>query len=93
VQFMDGSTSLGSPVSLVNGTATLAASMLSPGNHAIKAIYSGDANNPSSTSQAFTQVVSESPTVSQAIPTMSEWGLMLLSGLVGLGALLQLRRV
>jgi hypothetical protein len=44
VSFSDGATALGSPVSLINGTASLSKSDFSIGTHTISANYSGDAN-------------------------------------------------
>ena len=44
VQFVDGTTNLGAPVSLVGGTATLSVSTLGAGVHHIRAVYSGDGN-------------------------------------------------
>jgi hypothetical protein len=49
VQFKDGGTNLGSPVSLTSGIATLITTTLSVGSHAITATYSGDTNYAAST--------------------------------------------
>ena len=42
VQFKDGSASLGSPVSLSGGAASFSTSSLTPGQHQISAVYSGN---------------------------------------------------
>jgi hypothetical protein len=62
VQFMDGSSTLGSPVDLSaatvsTSTASLNVSSLAAGNHSITAVYSGDVNNAGSTSAVLTQTV------------------------------------
>jgi hypothetical protein len=58
VQFKDGATNLGAVVA-VSGAATaqLTTSALTQGTHAITAVYSGDANNATSTSPVVDQVV------------------------------------
>jgi hypothetical protein len=61
VQFMDGATNLGSPVSLSGGgVAQLMTSTLTPGAHAITAVYSGDPNNAPSASPVVVQQVGKS---------------------------------
>jgi len=50
VQFFDGSTPLGSPAAVSNGTASLSTNTLVAGSHVISAAYSGDAQNAPSTS-------------------------------------------
>jgi subtilase family serine protease len=57
VQFLDGSTSLGS-ATLRNGTASLSTSSLSVGSHSITAQYGGNSTFASSTSSVLTQTVS-----------------------------------
>lgn len=52
VSFYDGTTLLGT-ASLVNGKAVLSLSNLEVGSHTIKAVYSGDANNATSTSYTY----------------------------------------
>src|SRR5581483_6361292 len=48
VQFKDNGVNIGGPVTLVNATASVTESNLTPGNHVITAVYSGDGNfNPS----------------------------------------------
>lgn len=57
VQFSDGSTALGGPVSLAaDGTATLTTNALDVGSHTITAAYTGDADHAASSGSA-TQVV------------------------------------
>ncbi len=58
VNFMDGSTSLGS-VTLANGSATLQTNSLSFGDHVLTAVYSGDTNHAGSTSAALTEHIVE----------------------------------
>jgi hypothetical protein len=52
VQFLDGTTSLGSPVKVNNEIATLTVSLLPNGSNSITAAYSGDSDFNSSTSAA-----------------------------------------
>jgi hypothetical protein len=69
VTFYDGGAAIGSsPVSGSgkNGSATLAVSTLAAGARAITAAYSGDANNPASTSAPLTQLVKAASTVALA---------------------------
>lgn len=58
VQFLDGATSLGTPVTLTAGTAALTTSSLAVGPHSITAVYNGDSSNPGSTSSAVSEVIS-----------------------------------
>jgi large repetitive protein len=58
VQFMDGVSTLGSPVSLnASGVATLSTSSLGAHTHSITAVYSGSSAHLGSTSGAVSQVV------------------------------------
>lgn len=57
VQFKDGATNLGAPVTLSGSTAMLTTSALSVGTHPITAVYSGDANYTASLSQVLDQIV------------------------------------
>jgi Bacterial Ig-like domain (group 3)/IPTL-CTERM motif len=94
VQFKDGAANLGAPVTLAGGTAAFTTSSLSAGTHSITAVYSGDADDASSTSPAVSQLVSVVPVAStqQPIPTLSEWLLVLLTAMVaGLGMTLRRR--
>jgi hypothetical protein len=62
VQFKDGVTSLGAPVTVNGaGVATLATSALSVATHSITAVYSGDGSNATSTSPIVSQVVNPLP--------------------------------
>ena len=63
VQFMDGPSKLGPAVTLTGGVATFTTATLGVGMHPITAMYSGDANNNSSTSPGWSQVVNEVPPV------------------------------
>ena len=57
VQFYDGGTAIGSPVTISGTTATYATTSLSLGVHSITATYSGDTNFNGSTSTALSQSV------------------------------------
>lgn len=59
VNFMDGSSSLGSGTLNGSGVATLAVSTLTAGSHSITAGYGGDSNFTSSTSSALSQTVAD----------------------------------
>jgi hypothetical protein len=80
VQFKDGATNLGSPVTVSGGVATLSTNALTAGPHSLTAVYSGDTNNLASTSTAVALTV----TAGQVgggdadIPTLPEWGAILL---------------
>lgn len=64
VQFVIDGANFGSPVTLVNGSATSGAtSSLSIGSHTVKAIYGGSANFASSTSANHSQTVNKAATV------------------------------
>ncbi|WP_051237024.1 IPTL-CTERM sorting domain-containing protein [Ottowia thiooxydans] len=81
VEISEGGTLLGS-APLVAGQATITTTQLTtPGSHLIVARYSGDDNYPEQRSAAFDQVVAGSTTV--PVPTLSQWGLILLSLVVG----------
>ncbi len=74
VTFMDGSGTLGTGALAAGGTATLAISSLTAASHSVTAVYSGDANNTGSTSNALTEVVNippplGAPSVSITSPT------------------------
>jgi hypothetical protein len=57
VQFYDGASPLGSPVSMTSGQASLVTAALALGTHSITAVYSGDANGNPSTSAALNVIV------------------------------------
>ncbi|MBF0554787.1 MAG: Ig-like domain repeat protein, partial [Nitrospirae bacterium] len=54
----DNTTTLGT-IALVNAEAALTTASLSVGTHSITAIYSGDLNNPASTSDQLTQIITD----------------------------------
>ncbi len=60
IQFNDGITPLGAPVTLNNAVATITVPGLSVGAHPITAVYSGDDSNASSTSATLNEIVSNS---------------------------------
>jgi hypothetical protein len=62
VQFKDGAANLGSPVTLAGGTASFTTLSLTSGSHGITAVYSGDANNTTSTSAPLKQNVNKTTT-------------------------------
>jgi hypothetical protein len=97
VQFKDGGTDLGDAVTLADGAASYSTNALAAGSHSITAVYSGDANNAGSTSAAAILSVTLPAGVgvgggvevgganSADIPTLPQWGLILLGCvLVGL---------
>ena len=59
VQFMDGSTSLGSGTIGSGGTSVLSIASLSPGAHNIVAIYNGDTDDSTSSSSALTETIQQ----------------------------------
>ena len=60
VTFFDGDTAIGTAI-LVNGVAQISDSTLSIGNHPITAVYSGNAEYSSATSEIYIQVIIASP--------------------------------
>ena len=59
---VDGTTQLGSPVTLSSGQATFSSSSLSVGSHTITVAYSGDTNDATSASPTLSQTVNQIPT-------------------------------
>jgi hypothetical protein len=59
VQFMDGTTMLGTAMLDGTGTGTYVTSTLSVATHAVTAVYAGDATHATSTSAALAQVVQQ----------------------------------
>ena len=59
VSFYDGTTKLGTPVTLVNGVATYSTSSLTISTHSITAVYSGDTNFGTVTSAALSEVITK----------------------------------
>jgi serine protease len=90
VQFKDGGVTLGSAVTLSEGAASYGTNALVSGSHSITAVYSGDANNASSTSAVASVSVAAVAVpsggggmevgggTSADIPTLPQWGLILL---------------
>ncbi len=62
VQFVDGASNLGAPVTLTNATASVTSSALLSGTHPITAVYSGDSSNAASTSAILFELVSVTAT-------------------------------
>ena len=93
VQFKDGGVDLGGTVTLVDGSASYATNTLIVGSHSITAMYSGDPNNVGSTSAVASVSVAAvagpsggvgGGATNADIPTLPQWGLILL-GCVLLG--------
>src|SRR5262249_17011143 len=57
VTFTDGSATLGNPIELSSGSASLTTTALAAGTHSIAAVYSGDAANTASASQPVIEAV------------------------------------
>ncbi len=62
VQFRDGATSLGSPVALAGGVATLSIATLSAGPHDLSAAYLGSTNHLNSTSAFLNRTINPAAT-------------------------------
>ena len=62
VQFMDGSTNLGTPVAVAGSAASTSTASLSLGSHQIKATYSGDSNNGTASSNILNHQVNSQST-------------------------------
>jgi probable HAF family extracellular repeat protein len=71
VQFLDGATSLGTPVVLTAGVTALSTSSLAVGPHSITAVYSGDASNPGSTSAGLSETISPNPSKTTAVSSLN----------------------
>lgn len=59
VQWMDGATPIGSPVSVASAGASMPFATLTAGTHSITAVYSGDSNFIGATSAPISQVVNK----------------------------------
>ncbi len=70
VTFMDGTQSLGT-FPLTSGVASVQLSSLTGGNHAITAVYSGNAQLAPNTSSPATQVVNPLSTITKITPSVS----------------------
>ncbi len=90
VTFREGATALGSGTLNGAGQATFTTGGLPLGTHTITAEYGGDENFAASASAAVDQVVQGSS--GTQIPTLDEWGMILLMILLGGIAAYQLRR-
>ena len=64
INFLDGTSVLGSVPVGATGTATLSTTALTFGQHALTAVYSGDTNHTTSTSSAVTERIVESAQIS-----------------------------
>jgi hypothetical protein len=84
VTFLDGATTLGS-ATVAAGVATLS-TPLTAGSHSITAMYLGDSVNGASTSAVLTQdfLGACAAATGTAIPTLSQWGMIILSGLMAM---------
>ena len=69
IAFLDGGTSLGSPVPVSNGAATYTTSTLTAGTHVITAIYSGDGNSAGSTSTSISEIITAPAFTASVSPT------------------------
>ena len=69
VQFKDGASNIGSPVTVASGQAQYSTSALTAGSHSITAVYTGDSNLIGSTSGALTQTVNASLSVTSVVPS------------------------
>lgn len=93
VQFRDGATVLAT-APLLGTTATFVTSALAVGTHPITAVYGGDTDDASSTSPVVNQVVTSvappppppppPPSGSEPIPTLSEWMMLLMIGVLAM---------
>ncbi len=84
VQFLDGSTALGTPSTLADGIAQLITTGLSVGTHSLSAVYSGDPNNAASRSATVSETITSQ--ASQTITFVAPATQVLGSGPVSLGA-------
>jgi hypothetical protein len=70
VQFYDGATALGAPVTLTAGNAAYMTAALAAGMHSITSLYSGDANFTASTSPPISEAIQDAvPQIS--VPTLT----------------------
>ncbi len=67
VNFLDGTTVIGTAEPLTAGVATFSTSSLTVATHSITAVYSGDTNFTTSTSSAVSQVVNQAATTLSAV--------------------------
>ncbi|MFD1814742.1 Ig-like domain repeat protein, partial [Rhodococcus gannanensis] len=71
VQFKDGGTDIGAPVTVSGGNATLNHTFTADGAHSITAVYSGDATHNPSTSAAGTVNVTTDPVIVDTTTTLN----------------------
>jgi hypothetical protein len=72
VTFMDGATVLGTATLDNTGTATLAVTFDTAGDHALTAVYSGQGFSAASTSDNLTETVAPAPTAVVLTPSVDE---------------------
>jgi hypothetical protein len=72
VTFMDGATVLGTATLDNTGTATLAVTFPSAGDHALTAVYSGQGFSAASTSDVLTETVNPAPTAVVLTPSVDQ---------------------
>jgi hypothetical protein len=70
VTFLDGSTVLGTATLDATGTASLAVTFDSAGDHALTAVYSGQGSSTASTSDVLTETVAAAPTAVVLTPSI-----------------------
>ena len=77
VVFLDGSTSLGSAMLNAQGTAVLQVSgrLWTVGDHALSAVYNGDANDAGSTSPSLAEVIAIAPSTTFVTSSLNPAGL------------------
>jgi sugar lactone lactonase YvrE len=77
VNFLDGTTSLGSAPLNAQGVATLSVpgKFWTVGNHSLTAIYNGDVNDSASTSQPLPEVINIAPTATALVSSLNPAGL------------------
>jgi hypothetical protein len=71
VQFFYGATSLGSPITLLGGVASLTTSTLPIGTDSITAVYSGDMYNAASTSPVLNEAITGSASTTALVTSSS----------------------
>jgi hypothetical protein len=72
VTFLDGSTVLGTATLDGTGTASLAVTFPTAGDHALTAVYSGQGSSTSSTSDVLTETVAPAPTAVVLTPSVAQ---------------------
>jgi hypothetical protein len=72
VTFLDGSTVLGTATLDGTGTASLAVTFTTAGDHALTAVYSGQGSSTASTSDVLTETVAAAPTAVVLTPSVAQ---------------------